>query len=107
MFSLEVIKIIKNIIENKSINDINELLEIYKEDKIIKVDKIEDDEIFEYKRVILKDDLKEISNKYSINNLLNIKINLNELKDEIDLCKENIKNIDNICYADVERLKDF
>ena len=71
---------------------------------LINLEKIENDSFVTYKKQITEDDIKDTCNKRSITKLIQVKIDLNQIKQDILDAKKSIDDINEDCLKKVESL---
>jgi len=108
LFHNHIILIIKNLIDNNKIGSIKDLIntynQIYKGVQHVNLEKIENDSFVTYKKQITEDDIKDTCNKRSITKLIQVKIDLNQIKQDILDAKKSIDDINEDCLKKVENL---
>jgi hypothetical protein len=108
LFSNHIILIIKELITKYDIKSIDDLINAYKKDfptfKKIKLEKYEDEKFIIYEKEINIDELTDICNKNSIMKLINVKVDINKINQDIVDTKKDINNLYQDCQNDVVEL---
>lgn len=108
LFTNSIILIIKDLIIKFDVKSIDDLINGYKFDyptfKKIRLEKFEDNKFVTYEKEIDVNELTEICNKNSIMKLINVKIDINKINQDIIEKKKDINNIYQDCQNEVDKI---
>src|SRR6056297_3312677 len=108
LFQNHIILIIKKLISKHNIKSISDLINFYNQDyknsQTVQLETIKDESFVTYKKSITEEDIKNTCNKRSITKLIQVQIDLNQIKQDILDAKKSINDVYDDCLKEVGNL---
>ena len=108
LFDNYIILIIKKLINKYDIKSISDLINFYNQDyknsQTVQLETIKDESFVTYKKSITEEDIKNTCNKRSITKLIQVQIDLNQIKQDILDAKKSINDVYDDCLKEVGNL---
>ncbi len=107
-FENYIIQLLQNIIKKYDIKSIDDVIKYYNKEHpkqlSVQLKEYKDNQFNDYYRDVFEKDIIDVCNSNSITKLVNAKIDINKINQEVQDCEQSIFNVYVDCYEDVKNL---